>query len=76
MEANHVTIKTKFQGTDVPIHAELKHSLSVLVSHQFVLIMAQLFVETVESEEVKLVMTETPEMAMVALTSAKMKLHQ
>lgn len=71
-----MTIKTKFQGTDVPIHAELKHSLSALASHQFVLIMAQLFVETVESEEVKLVMTETPEMAMAAQISVKMKLHQ
>jgi hypothetical protein len=41
-------IEIKYPETDVQILVELKHSLSVVVSHQFALTMAQLFVEMVD----------------------------
>lgn len=45
---NHAMIEIKYPETDVQILVELKHSLSVVVSHQFALTMAQLFVEMVD----------------------------
>jgi hypothetical protein len=41
-------IEIKYPETDVQILVELKHSLSVVVSHQFALTMAQFFVEMVD----------------------------
>lgn len=59
LELNNVMIETDFLTMAVHQHVKLKLSGPVLVNHQFVPTMVQLFVETEELKEENNVMMET-----------------
>lgn len=82
LELSNVMTETVLETMDVQLHAQLNHCGLVLANHQFVLTMAQLFVETEESKKEKSVMMEILSMVMDAATDVKenkllvMELHQ